>query len=314
MWIWALLRLAATAHAGETPDDLLFEVRERIRHGDYAEARALAERAVSLPGDHQRTAQYLQAMAFEFDGDFVAAMAIYDALEAAWPAGQVPDDLRFRRAECLGRLDRFREARKELRRLPHVDRPPEDRLKIDALRGIWEVELGKQRRGYRRLHRAIDEVDPSWAPRYQALARHEILVRATETAALLTFEGSDARKARSLQERATLIAAADTQLAQLVPLEQTDLLLDGFLRQARAHRALGRDMLDESPLSKLTDAQRQVNRDLLEERVAAVWTKASLYYDRGVMVAARMDWTGEPVPTMKREYAATLDEVDALSP
>jgi tetratricopeptide (TPR) repeat protein len=313
--MWWMLLLSTGARA-EPPDALMHLARERMRHGDYEGVRIVAQEALEQPGDHQRAAQYLVAMAYELGGEPQEAIAIYDALEGAYPRRAVPDDLRFRRAECLGRLGRVREARVELRRLPDPPRAspraPADLLKIEVLTGVWDLQLGRQRRGYRRLARVLDGADPAEAPRYQALARHRLLADALDAAALLVFEGSDRRKARVLRERAELIQIATEQLAQLIPTEQTDLVLDGFLRLGRAHHAIGLDMLAESPLEELTPDQRAINRDLLEERVAAIWVKATLFYDRAVGLAARMDWTAEPVPTLRAEHRALLDAVDAL--
>ncbi|MEQ1504216.1 MAG: tetratricopeptide repeat protein [Myxococcota bacterium] len=303
---------APAAAQSADPDELLHLARERMRHGDFAGVRLVADEALAVPGDHQRTAQYLIAMSWELGGDPTQALALYDALEQAAGA-DVPDDLRFRRAECLGRLARYDEARDELRQLPNVDRPALDQLKIDVLEGIWDLELGRERRGYRGLGDALDRAEPGVGTYYQAAARHAILARATDAAALLVFDGSDRAKGKALEQRAALIEVGNEQLAEIVRTEETGFALDGFVRLARAHRDLGQDLLDESPLVKLTEAQRAINRDLLEDKVEAIWTKATLYYDRGLGLAARMDWTSEPVGTMHAEYDAVVAMVDRLT-
>ncbi|MEQ1566194.1 MAG: tetratricopeptide repeat protein [Myxococcota bacterium] len=295
------------------PEELLHLARERLRHGDYEGVRLLCAQAVELPGDHQRTAQYLEAMAYEYGGELQDAIALYDALVAAYPAGEVPDDLRFRRAECLGRLGRLDEARSELARLPRADRPPLDQLKIAVLEGTWDLELGKQRRGYRELTRALDGAEAGVGTYYQASARHALLASAVTLAGELPFEGSDRAKGKALALRAQLLQSANDQLAEIILTEETSFSLSGFVLLAHAYRALGHDLLNESPIRGLTDEQLALNRSLLEERVESVWTRATLYYDRGLQLAARMDWTHEPVPTMVSEYRALVAEVDALT-
>ena len=147
---------------------------------------------------------------------------------------------------------------------------------------------------------------------YQALARYAILSNAVEAADAIQFKGSDRKKGKALEERARLLEIGNEQLAEIIRCQEVQMALDGFLKLGRAHKQLGADMLDESPLTRLTPEQLAKNRDLLRKKVERVWVKASQYYDRAIQFAARMDWTGEPVPTMKAEYEALLAEVDGL--
>jgi tetratricopeptide (TPR) repeat protein len=311
--------LAAAPSPSGSPDELLHVVRERLRHGEWEEARELGERALAIPGDHQRTAQYLIAMSWEFGGDPAEALSIYEALATAYGAS-APEDVVFRKAECLGRLERYDEARATLRPLRRGSRPELDELKIDVLDGIWALELGRERKGYRALTRTLAEAPAGVGTYYQAAARHVLLDRAVSSAAELAFVGSDRDKARAVELRTALIRAADDQLAALVllgetevPVGQSPFVLDGFVALGRAHRAFGEDLLDESPLTDLTPEQLALNRQLLTERAAAVWTRGTLYYDRGLQLAARLDWTGEPVATMQAEYSALVALVDGAA-
>jgi tetratricopeptide (TPR) repeat protein len=303
---------AAESPAGAGPEDLLHLARERLRHGDYEGVRIVAEQALEIPGDHQRTAQYLIAMSLELGGDPDEALRLYDALEAAWAVSAVPDDLRFRRAECLGRLGRYGEARAELGRLTRVERPALDQLKIDALLGIWTLELGHTRRGLRSLERTLAGAEAGVGTYYQAAARHAILAGAIDDAEQIAFVGGDRAKRRDLERRTGLIRIANDQLAAIILTDETSFSLDGFLRLGRAHASLGRALLDESPIRGLTDEQLAINRGLLEERVRAIWVRGTLYYDRGIQLAARMGWTGEPVPTLRAEHEALVDQVDGM--
>lgn len=305
---------AETEAAPASPDDLLHLANERMRHGDFEGVRLLAEQVLQQEGEHHGGARYLIAMSYELGGDPARALTLYDALVADSPVGQVSDDLRFRRAECLGRLQRYEEARKELAFLSRGQRPPLDQLKIDVLLGTWELELGRTRKGYRLLGEALARTPPEVGPYYQALARHALLEDALQSAAVLRFEGSDRAKKRALERRAALIEVGNEQLAGIIRTEQVDLALDGFLKLGQAHAAIARDMLDESPLKGLTEEQRALNRQLLGEQVEGIFVKATLYYDRALQLAAKMDWTGEPVPTIRAEYDALVAEVDSLSP
>lgn len=304
--------IALAASAAPDPEELLHLARERARHGDYEGVRIVASQALEIDGDHQRTAQYLIAMSYEYGGDPIEALELYDALIEAWSASAVPDDLRFRRAECLGRLGRYDEAMEELEKLPVIDRPALDQLKIDVLTSTWELEVGKERDAYKLLTKTLGEAAPDTGTYYQALARHAILANAVEAANAIKFEGSDRKKGKLLAERTQLIEIGNEQLAEIIRLEEVQMGLDGFLQLARAHRDLGVDLLDESPLTRLTPEQLAKNRDLLRKKVELIWVKASQYYDRGMQYAARNEWDGEPLPTMKSEYEALIAEVDGL--
>jgi tetratricopeptide (TPR) repeat protein len=314
MWflLCALAALGSELSAG--PDELLHLARERLRHGDWEGVRLVADEALSIPGDHQRTAQYLVAMSYEYGGDPQEALAIYEALEGAYDRAEIPEDLRFRRAECLGRLQRYREARQALRGLPRKDRPPLDQLKIDVLLGIWELELGHHRRAIRQLSRALQDAPSGVGTYYQALARHALLAQALRSAEQIEFSGSDRAKKRALEERAALIEIGNEQLAEIIRTDEVSFALGGFLELARAHAAVARAMLAESPVGYLTEEQQVLYRQMMAEQVEGIFVKATLYCDRGLELAARMDWTGEPVPSLRAEQAAIVAEVDSMSP
>jgi tetratricopeptide (TPR) repeat protein len=308
MWTWFLCALASE------PEELLHLARERLRHGDWEGVRLVADQALAMPGDHQRTAQYLVAMSYEYGGDPQEALAIYEALEGAYTVAEIPEDLRFRRAECLGRLQRYPEARKTLKSLPRTDRPPLDQLKIDVLMGSWELELGHSRRAIRKLTHALADAPSGVGTYYQALARHALLEQALQSAEQIPFEGSDRAKKRALEERAALIEVGNEQLAEIIRTDEVSFALDGFLQLARAHASIARAMLNETPVGYLTEEQQVMYRKMLAEQVEGIFVKATLYCDRALELAARMDWTGEPVPTLRAEQQAIVAEVDNMFP
>lgn len=298
----------------QTPEELLDEARSRARRGDHQGARLAARAALALPGDHQRTAQYLEALALELGGQPALALEIWDALVAADWADGLPDDVAFRRAECLGRLGRVTEARRQLAALgSDRDRDSLDRLKLDVLEGTWTLAEGRERRGLKQLRAALDEAPEGVGTWYQASGRRALLDLATTQAAALRFEGSDGAKRRALERRAALLEVANEQLVALVRLEEPAWSLGGFVAVGDAWLALGQDLLDESPLVRLTEEQRAINRAQLEERVEKLWVRASQYYDRGLQLAARHAWTDEPVPTLRAGQAEAIRRVDALA-
>lgn len=295
--LWCSLAVAtAQPSAAEI---LLHDARARARHGDHQGTRVLAERALQLEGDHQRTAQYLIARAWEFEGEPQRAIEIYEALLAAWPPRQAPEDLVFRASATLGRLQRHAEARRLLRWLNPVGQRPElDQLKIELLRGTWALEGGHRRRGRRRLARALDGAAPELAPTQQADARLAVLqsaVRRAETLSTATERG--------LQRRAIEIEVGNVQLAAIVRLDEPRQALQGFLDLGRAHEAFGASMREASPYPE----------PLNTERVEGVWTKATMFYDRALSYASLAGWSSEPLPTLRGELADLVQQVDALA-
>jgi len=309
-----LLLLALAADAAD-PEALLHEARTRARHGDYQGVRVVADQALTLPGDHQRTAQYLIAISWELGGDPARALPIYDALIDAWPRHEVPEDLTFRRAECLDRLGRHTAARRDLRRLgdPRRRGDPVDAMKIGALRGVFDITSGRSRRGHRRLDELLADAPGHVAPDYQAKAHHALLTEAVHDAQALTFTRRDGRKARDLQHRAELIQAAREHLVAEIELRAPASALDGFLKLGHAHWSLGQDLLDERPPRGLTDEQRALNRALLAEKVTIVWTKGTRFFDRGLRLATQWQWTAEPVPSLQQAHASLVLAVEALA-
>lgn len=291
----------STAWADDAPsaaEILLHDARARARHGDHEGTRLLAERALQIEGDHQRTAQYLIARAWELQGEPERALAIYEALIAAWPRRRAPDDLVFRYAACLGALERRTEARRTLRWLGSVSRRPElDQLKIELLRGTWELQGGRARRGLRRLTKTLEGADPQLAPSYQADARLAILTEALRSAGAQQTRSED-----DLRQRAELLEIGNVQLAALVRLSTPEPTLEGFLRMGLAHEALGDDLLTESPYPG----------GLTLERVEGIWTKATLFYDRALSYAAMSSWASDPVPGIRAELQALIERVDTL--
>lgn len=278
--------------AAASPDERLHLARERARHGDWEGTRLVLEPLLGAPPPHGFTARYLAALSTEFEGDLAGALAAYDALIAEDPT----PDVRFRRAETLGKLGRFDEARAALRELDlGREVGAVDLVKLEALDGVWSLESGRVRRGQKHL-RALVEAPPSEEPTfYLALARLTLLREAARQAAALEFEGPDRRRATTLQQRAKLVLEAEHQLADLIRLGETRAALDGFVEVAGVYLALGDDLHAEPTPAGLTEAQASIYREELGARVLDVWKKSLLYCDKGLEYAARQDWVADPV-------------------
>jgi hypothetical protein len=247
-------------------------------------------------------------MVDEFDGRLEPALAEYDALLRDAPS----DDARFRRAECLGKLGRVAEARAQLAEIRRLrDLTEVDRTQIGILLAVWDLGLGKERRGYARLEDELGDGGEG-ASYYRALGRSTILEHAMAEADAIGFGGSDRRDGRALEERAALVALAEEQLAGIVRLGETWFALRGFVRLGESYEDLGLDLLAEPLPAGLTEARASVGRDELEERVEGIWMKGRRFYDRGLELAAAETWTTDPVPRLQEGWDRVVARVDEL--
>lgn len=302
---------AAPPELPSAPEERLHLARERARHGDWDGARLVLAPLLDAPAPDGFTARYLAALTLEFEGRLDDALSGYDALLIEDPT----PDVVFRRAETLGKLGRYDDARAALRDLPAAAvGTPADQVKVDVLEASWDLARGKERRGEKHLRRLVDAPASSEPTFYLALARLDLLRLATRRAEALVFTGPDAERARNLQRRAALVLEAEEQLADLIRLGETRAALDGFVAVAHTYLDLGDD-LDAEPIpGGLTDAQAAVYREELGGRVEQVWVKSTLYCDKGLEYAARQDWTAAPVPALVAERALAESRIDAHRP
>ncbi len=299
-WWIALTVTSAASDLPEaaSPESLLTEARARARRGDTAGVRVVAEEALRIPGDHQRTAQYLVALSHDLDGDPQAALALYDPLSEAWSRRGIPADLAVRRAACLATLSRHAEALRQLRAVgPARALSPVDRLKVEVLRGAWHLQAGRERRGLRHLDAALQRVGPDTGPWHQARAREVLLRHGLAQAAALDLRGDQVDT--QLQTRAQLLSLAQDQVVEIVRLDQPQSSLRALHSLAMGHAALGDD-LGGSAVSSPTPE--------------VVWVRAVQLLDRAQTLAARSAWTGDPVSEITQDRAELVQRVESASP
>lgn len=306
MLSWLLLLTAAVA---ADPHQLLDETRQRARVGDFDGAVITARQAVGIPGPHARQADYLLALSLEYSGSLEEALALYDALLATGP----DDDAAFRRAETLGRLRRWSDARDALRRLGPADqRPAGDQMKITVLLGLWEIERGHERRGLKALHAALDGAASSASPFYQGRARARIAELALNASETMDFRGGDRKKARTLERRAQHVVDAKEQLEAVIALDEPAATLPTLAAVARAHASFAEALMAEPPLRRLNADQQASYTAQLEERAEALFVKALRYYTKGVEYGHAVGWSATPVPEMVSEIDRITARVDTL--
>jgi len=279
MWTFVALMSLALA-APSTPSQLLAEARSRARAGDFEGMRIVAEQALDLDGDHQRQAQLLIGVSYELAEEPETALAMYDLLLSAYPRRQQPDTLHLRRATVLGQLGDYRAARRQLRKLERAHRrdglDPDRTLQVEVLRGTWDLEEGRDRRGLTTLRDALDRRAAS--PWWRARAHSTLLHYALEQCDHFPLTGEPDEIESALDTRAQLLDLAYDQSVHLARLGQHRLTLDALRALARSHEVVGDDVLERA--SHLDEEERL-------RRVEHVWMKAVGFVDRGLLVAQR---------------------------
>ncbi len=250
------------------------EARRRMGAGDWTGTRIVLDEARALSPDEPLLSDiaYLEAFSLEMEGSLAEALIRWDRLQAQHPS----DDVAFRRAETLAQLSRYAEAEAALESLGDpAARSASDRAKLELLRAMWQVQLGEVKPGLKALHAALGR-SPESTPAEFAARGHVVLTEsATSAASGIEFTGSDRKKKKALEQRATLVKGVREELVVLIQLGHNPSTLRGFEAAVQAYDDLGAALLAETPPKKLTEAQLRVNRELLGGRVQNVWITAS---------------------------------------
>lgn len=297
-----LTLLLALALAAPNPASMLLaDARRHAREGDFIAMRHAAEAALEVPGDHGRQAQLLIGVSHELGGSPDTALAMYDLLISAYPRREVPDTLLLRRANALGRLERFPEARRQLRRLARRDVPPDQALEIEVLQGLWSLEEGRDRQGLIALRDAL--ASPAAAPWWRTQAHARLLAFALEQADHFPLDGDPDAIESALDTRAQLLELAMEQAVHIARLDQPVATLDALQALAHSLEVVGDDLIRVA--TYLPPAERT-------RRVEAVWLKAIGYVDRGLLVARRDLHDTEAIQRLEARKLALQERIEAL--
>ncbi len=285
----------------------LDEARRRIMDADYLGARLLITEALAEPDPPVEEATYLLGIAWELGGHVELAMETYARALQAHPGGAHTADLRFRMAECYGRLGAWEDA---LAWAGAVGRQSnkEDRLKVDLVVGIWRTEAGL-RRAPRRLERTLRRAPEAAVTYYQAKA-HAALARdlVSRSDALDLDAPEDVQVAR-LDERARLVTEAESHVAATARLEEPEWVLDGLLTVGAGYESVADDLL-AAPAPPLGPDDLALFHQLIAQRAEVLRVKAAHYYDEGLAMAGRLQWDSRRVGELERALAAVQARIE----
>ena len=284
--------------------------------GDFDGTQMLALDALEIPGDHLDEAKYLLALGLEYGGQPTEAIALYDELLSTIQDDQRLNDVRFRRAEALGRAGRYEEALAQLDALGDDTRSPSDEVKVELLRGLWELELPSkesERIGLERIRNTLEGAAKIDAPSHQAMARARMAQLAAAQAKTILFKGNKKKKGLRLEARAGLVKLTSDQIVPMISLESPRSTLATFLVAGQAYEEFGQAMLEESKVRGLNKRQRPIYENERQEHVEQIWVKASRYYDRGIQYAEMVGWRGPEAEALQTALDQVVTRVDALA-
>lgn len=291
------------------PEAVLDDAVARRSIGDFdgADAR-LAWLSGAAPGPE---VTYHQAVSAELQERFAESLAGYEAVLAGGPDAVRVVDAGFRRALVLEELGRHRDAIKQVKQLQRSGMWTErDALSLALARGVNELAQGRERRGLRRLDRALmssegsDDLKWMRAKARAALTRHLL----AEAAGTPMVHGR--RAGRNLQARAGNISAAERQVIAIANLGEAEYSLAGLELLGDAYLALHDDLVALPPPPELTGEQAAIYEQGIGEKAAVLRRKAWRYYDEGVKLATRTEWQG----SISGRLRARRDALDAAAP
>lgn len=277
------------AQAG--PQAVLEDAVDRRAMGDFEGADA---RFGWLRAHHDSAeARYHAALSLEFQERYEDAAALYASIPEDFPTSAKGHDATFRRALCLEDLGEHRAALGLVKALRKGgDWSEKDRLTLELEQGVTLLRDGRERRGLRRIQRALDDAAPRYklpwmqAKAHTALARY-LLEEAAEVPMVNTRKA-----ARNLKKRTGYMSTAERHVIAVAQLGEAEYALEGLLLLGDAYLALHDDLLAAPVPRSLTPEQVEIYREELQAKVAVLKRKAWRYYDEGVTVAVRTRWQG----------------------
>lgn len=316
-----LLALSSSAVAEEpAPDpvpiersdaqELTDEGWRRIELGDNEGARLLAVQARRRPGADHGELAYMEALSWAFAGDHDNALARLNDVLVVFPGHRRAGDAAFRIALVHDEAGHPSEARGALGALkPWKSLPLEAQHKVALCDAAWLIDIGRTRRGIRRLRNTMEDVTEglTW---YRARAVRSLLDLALDQAARLRFDGPERRFPKVLEARATLISAAEAQVALMIDLEEPEFVLRGLYQLGQAYEAVGDDLL-AAPMPELSKNQLDIYQHEVARRAANQWIKASRYYDLGLEHAGSVHWEGPLLDQLVSAHAAVAARIEA---
>lgn len=291
------------------PEALLEGVLQAIEQRDFAGALGRLDVLGRTAGGPR--VDYERGRVFELQEDWEQALAAYDAAAVGVQPGPLASDVHFRRALVLDDLGRHKEAIAVLKSLRRSDALAEGAGAALALeRGVADLRRGKERRGARRIAKALAELPEGAHPWMRARARHAVLAAELHDAAELALEGNK-KAARNLEKRARAMKMAEEQVAVIARLGEVEYILAGLRDLGDAYLQLHDDFRAAPPPRGLSAEQVAIYREQVDQKAGALPRKALNFYEMGLELATRRGWEGRLLDDIRARHSAVREELEA---
>jgi tetratricopeptide (TPR) repeat protein len=291
------------------PEALLQGVLQAIEQRDFAGAFGRLDVLGRTAGGPR--VDYERGRVFELQEDWEQALAAYDAAAAGVQPGPLASDVHFRRALVLDDLGRHKDAIAVLKSLRRSDALAEGAgAAIDLERGVADLRRGKERRGARRIAKALSALPEGAHPWMRARARHAVLAAELSDAAELQLEGNK-KAARNLERRARAMKKAEEQVAVIARLGEVEYILAGLRDLGDAYLQLHDDFRAAPPPRGLSEDQVAIYREQVDQKAGALPRKALSFYEMGLELATRRGWEGRLLDDIRARHSAVREELEA---
>ena len=307
MWIAVWVLLQHVVHAEENPLETVYSLQRR---GQYVEAQEQLD-VLILEFDSPRM-RFEWARNLELQGQYEAALQVYDELYVLRLAGDFGLNIAYRRGLMLSNLGEHTKAIRILKRLRWRRLDPHDRRGINLALGASELASGDVRRGMMRIEKTLAQLEQpnewSWL---QARARMAICQYLLSLASESPLDASESLK-EQMDKRADWIIKAEKQIQVIIQLQEPEYVLTGLEVFADAMVLFFDELRMLPPPPDFTAAQADIFTEEVSQQASVLADKAIGYYKLAVRFGDGLAWTGQSHSRMIRKIEVLDKELRRL--
>lgn len=307
MWIAVWILLQHVVHAEENPLERVYSLQRR---GQYVEAQEQLD-ALILEFDTPRI-RFEWARNLELQGQYEAALQVYDELYVLRLAGDFGLNIAYRRGLMLSNLGEHSKAIRVLKRLRWRRLDSHDRRGINLALGASELASGNVRRGMMRIEKTLEQLEQpnewSWL---QARARMAICQYLLSLASESPLDASEFLK-EQMDKRADWIIKAEKQIQVIIQLQEPEYVLTGLEVFADAMVLFFDELRMLPPPPNFTSAQADIFTEQVSQQASVLADKAIGYYKLAVRFGDGLAWTGQSHSRMIRKIEVLEKELRKL--
>lgn len=297
--LWMSLAMAST--------DSIDRVYEFQRRGQYTEAQELLD--ILILEDDTPGMRFEWARNLELQGQYEAALYVYNELYTLRLSGDFGLNIAYRRGLMLSNLGQHKKAVRTLQRLRWRKLTPRDRRGVRLALGAAEIQAGQTERGIRRVEKVLSQLEQpnewSWL---QARARMAVCDHFLRLASQMPLEATENLK-EQMDQRANWILQAEKQIQVIVQLQEPEYVMVSLEQFADAMVLFFDELRMIPPPSDFTPTQATIFEDEMSQQATVLADKALGYYKLAVRFGDGLLWAGKTHPRMKRKIAVLEKEL-----